>query len=156
MKSLITILATTRKGGRTYVCMQQMLQHNSFLQSIICANASQRSFISDYGPCREMQESSLEDNCLGLQSFRVHQLGNELRLIYSSAGSPLRKEEKWGWFLGRWCSVFFNLIFSQIFIATVTFLHFLVCLAWIFTAVTVKHMVQTVLITKDILDIWKG
>ena len=67
--------------------MQQMLQHDFFLQSIICANASQRSFISDYGLCREMQESSLEDNCLGLQSFRVHQLSNESMQICSSTGS---------------------------------------------------------------------
>lgn len=55
-----------------------------------------KSFLSDCRLCREMQENSLEDNGLGLQSFRVHQLGNESRLIGSSAGSPPRKEEKWG------------------------------------------------------------
>lgn len=143
MKLVIIIVTTTRKGGRTYVCMQQTPQHNSFLQSVICANASQKSFISDYRLCREMQGNSLEDNCLGLQSFRVHQLGNESRLIGSSAGSPLRKEEKWGWCLGRWCSFSSTLIFSQLFVATLPFPHFPAYRAWIFADVIVKCLVLT-------------
>lgn len=43
MKSVIIIVTTTRKGGRAYICMQQTLQHNYFLQRVICANAPQKN-----------------------------------------------------------------------------------------------------------------
>lgn len=73
-----TIIATSAgKGRRICVHTQQMPQHNSSLQSVLCANASQKSLISHYRLPREMQGNSLEENCLGLQSFRVHQPDNE-------------------------------------------------------------------------------
>lgn len=92
MNSRTIIVTSAGEGRRTYARTQQTLQHNSFLQSVICANASQKSFISDYSLWREMQGKSLEENCSGLQSFRVHQPGNEASHRLSQP--PLREGEK--------------------------------------------------------------
>lgn len=131
MNSRTIIVTSAGEGRRTYVRTQQTLQHNSFLQSVICANASQKSFISDYSLWREMQGNSLEENCLGLQSFRVHQPGNEARLHFSWA--PTEGGREVGLMFGAGDVRFsFDLKFSQWFVAALPLPHSLPCLSIFF------------------------